>query len=416
METLLERIQRCKNIPEALQETALWMSELKSLSEEAYRGNKRDPKVPSGIGNEEYDYELSFMNTKVDGRSDFWFNREGFQTIICGIFNVGSFIRDQGKPNEQNNDDTKSIVDKLHSIIDQYLDIGEALGLVGHDRGLIHAQLFQYGKHTQLGKSHKDLLRKIHKLTDLQSAAKTAKEERDLESDKSNLHEGNDVSNFLDLAKKAKEDSEALRMLVFWMHNLQTSAEKVDGSEGTAYLRISAADLNTACAELNQRTQNIMNERLAKAHKEARSRQEEADRTGRLSNNLRQAIEKYLSIGEALGVIGDDRQTIYGALFDGKPVFDLADLHQKILGKISPVENCKNTESPDLKAQIEELKAQLAQTSNALEESLKDVEGYKQQFLSALASRNFEIEERNRLLNEAYVVIGKLVVENNQRS
>lgn len=62
----------------------------------------------------------------------------------------------------KNDEDEASVrlVNNLNSIITKYLDVGEALGLVGHDRGLIAAELFSDGETRQIGKSHECILRK----------------------------------------------------------------------------------------------------------------------------------------------------------------------------------------------------------------------------------------------------------------
>ncbi len=61
-------------------------------------------------------------------------------------------------------EDSVRLLNNLYNVISQYVEVGEALGLIGHDRGLVVSELVNDGKTKQIGKTHKDVMRKIKNL------------------------------------------------------------------------------------------------------------------------------------------------------------------------------------------------------------------------------------------------------------
>ncbi len=175
---LFDMVQDCTTPAQTLSKVGDWLDHL--ITTALHSANK-DEGSPRIIGIKDNPKGTMVCRTfddhpDLDVSTDAWYSRVSLQDIPNAIYQASTAMKKQGevtntvhdaawsaireKAKQEEIKATNRLVNNLKSIITKYLDVGEALGLVGHDRGLIADELFSDGETRQTGKSHDDVLRK----------------------------------------------------------------------------------------------------------------------------------------------------------------------------------------------------------------------------------------------------------------
>lgn len=179
---LFDMVQDCTTPAQTLSKVGDWLDHL--ITTALHSANK-DEGSPRIIGIKDNPKGTMVCRTfddhpDLDVSTDAWYSRVSLQDIPNAIYQASTAMKKQGevtntvhdaawsaireKAKQEEIKATNRLVNNLKSIITKYLDVGEALGLVGHDRGLIAAELFSDGETRQIGKSHDGVMRKIKNL------------------------------------------------------------------------------------------------------------------------------------------------------------------------------------------------------------------------------------------------------------